>query len=448
MISALLLSATFFVAGLLLIAVRRWRVPHTSGGHEPAWAWPALLGLSLLALPALAASAASGLLPLWSKIAAQLDAIGFWDGVTRPGPYAGLVMLPILLALFVPALVTAAAFCEVAVPLALLPLLPTRSRLFPTLLALGAICQAALVLAGWLAADAFARLAEQAIAAMAAAEDAEVLQVADSLHRATGVLTSTATALVAPLLGILAWVAFLRPSGAAAAFFTEGEGPASAAALRAARSQSIAHRPSVPTVKESQAASQSAARPPPAPRAPVRRARLGLVALGALMLVFAAADGLRTRASYLSSEPAPGATLADPPAAVRVSFGAPLDPTSSLSITRLVVQPSAGGGPSEVEITHRIAPDDPQRRTLEAVPAHLPAGLYRVAWQALPAGGGVPRHGSFCFGVDMPVPTDSAGGTHALQDRDAGARGRRHTWAGGALLLVLGALLPRLSPRA
>jgi len=120
----------------------------------------------------------------------------------------------------------------------------------------------------------------------------------------------------------------------------------------------------------------------------------------------------------------------------------------ALSITRLVAQPSVGGEPSRVEISQRIAPDDPQDRTLAAVPSHLPAGLYRVTWQALPAGGGVPRHGSFSFGVGVPVPADSAGSTHSLQDRDAGTRGRRHTWAGGALLLVLGALLPRLSPRA
>jgi len=308
---------------------------------------------------------------------------------------------------------------------------------------MGTVCQAALVLAGWLAADAFARLAAQAIAVMATDKDAEVLRLADELQRATGVLTSTATVLVLPSLGMLAWLAFLRPSGATAAFFTKGACPVRADALRAPRPQFPAHRPSVPTLKEPQAASQSAARPPPAQPAPARSARLGLGALGAVLLVFAAADGLRTRPSYVSSQPAPGATLAHPPVAVRVSFAAALDPASSLSLTRRVVQPSAGEEPSEVEISRRLAPDASEQRTLEAVPSHLPAGLYRVSWQALPAGGGVPRFGSFSFGVGVPVPSDSAGSTHSLQDRDAGARGRRHTWAGGALLLVMGALLPR-----
>jgi methionine-rich copper-binding protein CopC len=166
------------------------------------------------------------------------------------------------------------------------------------------------------------------------------------------------------------------------------------------------------------------------------------------MLLFGAADGLRTRASYVSSQPAAGATVAAAPAVVRVSFGAALDPASSLSLTRLVLPPYTGEQPTEIEISHRLAPDDPQKRTLEAIPSSLAAGLYRVRWQALPARGGVPRLGSFCFGVRVPVPTDAANRSYSLQGRDADARGRRHTIAGGALLLALGALLSRLVARS
>ena len=166
------------------------------------------------------------------------------------------------------------------------------------------------------------------------------------------------------------------------------------------------------------------------------------------MLLFGAADALRTRASYVSSQPTPGVMLEHPPAAVRVSFGAALDPASSLSLTRLFLPPYTGEQPKDVEITRRLAPDDPTSRTLEAVPSPLRAGLYLVRWQALPARGGVPRFGSFCFGVGVPVPTDTADPTYSLQDRDAGARGRRHTFAGGALLLALGMLAPRFTPRS
>ena len=165
------------------------------------------------------------------------------------------------------------------------------------------------------------------------------------------------------------------------------------------------------------------------------------------MLLFGAADALRTRATYVSSQPAPGVMLEQPPAAIRVSFGAALDPASSLTLTRQVLPPYTGEQPKDVEITRRIAPDDPERRTLEAVPSQLPAGVYRASWQALPAGGGVPRFGSFSFGVGVPVPADAAGVTYSLQDRDSGTRGRRHTFAGGALLLALGMLAARFSPR-
>jgi hypothetical protein len=147
---------------------------------------------------------------------------------------------------------------------------------------MGAVCQAALVLCGWLAGDMFARLAEQAIAAMAAANDAEVLLVADELRRATGVLSSTASALVIPMLGMLAWLAFLRPSGAAAAFFTEGaSGRQRPCARRCRRS-----RRSALGSGEGQIVGRRHDRPI---ARPARRARL---ALGAFMLLSGTADAL------------------------------------------------------------------------------------------------------------------------------------------------------------
>jgi hypothetical protein len=47
----------------------------------------------------------------------------------------------------------------------------------------------------------------------------------------------------------------------------------------------------------------------------------------------------------------------------------------------------------------------------------------------------------------MPVPESLAGDGPPLRERAAGQRGRRNTVAGGALLITLGALLPRL-PRS
>ena len=161
--------------------------------------------------------------------------LGFWDAVTRPDPYGGIVLLPIFLALFVPLVLTAAAAFSVMFPLALLPLLAARSRLFPTLLAMGVIFQVALVLTGWIAADVFSRVATHALAAMAESGDAEVLRVAGELDWATGILTRTALALVAPTLAMIAWLVFLRPSGAAAGYFAADTPPVPGQAPDASR---------------------------------------------------------------------------------------------------------------------------------------------------------------------------------------------------------------------
>jgi methionine-rich copper-binding protein CopC len=422
MASALLLSATFFVAGLLLIAVRRWRVPDATVRVEAAWPWPALLAACLLVFGILSGVAGSGLPSLWSLIADRLDAAGFWDEWARGGAGSGLVMLPIMASLVVPVLVTASALFAIAFPLGLLPLLAARSRHFPTLLAMGTVCQLALVAASWLSIDALSRLAHQALAAMATSGDAEVLGVASDLEDAIGTLLRTVTALAAPTVGLLAWLAYLRPTGPAAAYFAETGitvAPAPTASLIATRSLERS------------------------PRA--RSARIGLAVLGVFMLIFSAADALRTRAIYVSSQPAPGASLEAAPSAVRVTFCAELDPASSIRLTRLS-DASGSDLARDIDVVRRLASDDPLRRTIEAVPTRLSSGLYRVAWQALPARGGVPRHGSYSFGIGAPVPIDTPGFTHSLTDRDAGTRSRRSTIVGGLLLLVLGGLLPRLSP--
>jgi methionine-rich copper-binding protein CopC len=266
---------------------------------------------------------------------------------------------------------------------------------------------------------------------MAESKDAEVLSIASHFEAAIGTLFRTATGLAAGTVGLLAWLAYLRPTGPAAAYFAETgitAGPADVVA-RAQHPETTAPAtlPFEPTVR-------------------ARRARTGLAVMGVFMLVFSAADALRTRPSYVSSQPAPGARLDVAPATVRVAFRAELDPASSIRLTRLGDASAGGESAREIEVVRRLAADDPLRQTIEAVPTPLSTGLYRVAWQALPAGGGVPRHGSYSFGVGAQVPVDTPGATHSLQDRDAGSRSRRYTIIGGLLLVVMGGLLPRLSP--
>ena len=459
MTRGLLISGTFLVAGLLLVAARRWRVPATGIRVEPTWPWPLVLRLSLLMLPVVAAVAGSGLPSLWRRIAAQLSSIGFWEAVARPDPYGGIVLLPIMLALMVPMLLTAATAFSIGFPLALLPLLSGRRRLFPTLLAMGVVCQAALVLTGWLAVDILARLAAKAVEAMASSGDAEVLRLGDELSWATGILTRTAPALVAPTLGLLAWMMFLRPSGPAATYFSEGL-PADAnplaiqnavadqtrAAHAAASVTPHAWSPAVPPGQPPVPARLDASSPRRRPGVVSQAARVGLVALGTLMLLLGAADGLRARAVYVSSQPVPGVSLTSGPRAVRVTLAATLGPGSSLSLIRLAGNP--GEFPRDVGIASRLAPDDADQRTIEGVPTgQLSPGVYRVAWWARPAAGGGAQQGTFSFGVATPVPGDTPGNVHTVSERDAGARRRRQTALGGVLLIALGVLLPWLVPR-
>jgi len=158
------------------------------------------------------------------------------------------------------------------------------------------------------------------------------------------------------------------------------------------------------------------------------------------MLLFAATQMLRPSARYVGSDPAPGATLAAAPAAVRVSFGREIDPSSQLWVDRT----TPGEAAIRVGASSGLDPGDPQRRTLAAALSDASSGIYRVAWRSQPPAGGIGRSGAFRFGVGMPVPVPAAGGAPPLEGRYVGWVAQRETITGGVLLLLLGALLPWL----
>ena len=172
-----------------------------------------------------------------------------------------------------------------------------------------------------------------------------------------------------------------------------------------------------------------------------RYARWALAGLGVLLLVFWVIDSVRSRAGYVDSTPQPAASLAAAPPVIRVAFDHALQPASTLSLVYLPVEASENDIARDVEVVSRLASDDVNRRTLEAIPPRLGRGLYLVRWTAYPSpGGGVIRHGSFGFGVGVAVPPDFAGRALSLTERDSGRRGRRSTLLCGVILLVLAAL--------
>jgi hypothetical protein len=286
---------------------------------------------------------------------------------------------------------------------------------------------------------------------MATDGDAEVLRVSEELTWATGILTRTALALVAPTLGMLAWLVFLRPSGTAASYFSAGTipvpDPAPASQIPDSSAPDV-WTPVMPSLTPP-VASENVPHPRPAAGMLARVAQVGMVGLGALMVLFGAANGLRAQATYAGSQPAPGATLTSRPGVVRVSFATRLDPGSSLSLIRLAGHPSDGDGPRDVALTSRLAPDDRDQQTIEGLPVHrLSPGLYRVAWWVRPAGGGGAQQGTFSFGIGVPVPADTPSEIHTLSERTPGARKRRQTVLGGLLLIGLSTMLPWLASRA
>src|SRR5262245_10937876 len=422
--SCLLIGGTFLLAAVLLYVAPGLRAPAAAESDgPPGWIW--LLGLTLVALPALAWQSAADLLALWREILVLLERVGFWQEFQRGGQFSGLVMLPIMAGLFVPALEAIAAAFLIAVPLGLLALLPTRSRQFPRFFTMLVVCQAALVLASAIGADAFARLAGELIASMRAAEDAEVQQASEMLDHAVRVLGATSTAFVTPLLGSAAWIPVLLVSPLAAAFF-DASATQRATAIQPAWSPASLAQP-LPA-------------PTPAPRAAPgasRHARYAAVALGVVMLLFSLGQALRPRAHYASSDPAPGATLTEAPAVVRVRFGREIGASSALFVDRV----TPGEDALRVGASSGLDPADPERRTLVAELPGAERGLYQVSWLAEPSSGGFGRNGSFRFGVGMAV----AGS--ALEEGDVGVRQQRKTVLGAVILIGLGVLSPLLPRR-
>jgi hypothetical protein len=213
------LGIVFTATGAAMQAARRFEQPPAPADAPHRGIWPAALGFSLVLLALMALVRCADLFQLWNLAAGLLDQAGFDDVLASGGQGSGLVVLPILVALMVPALQTLAAVFLVAVPIALLPLLAARSPRFPTLFTMLVATQAGLVAASLLASYTFGQVVTEAIAAMQVSGDADVLRATEMATRLLELVRSTAGGFVLPALGYLLWLPFLLFSAAPRRYF-------------------------------------------------------------------------------------------------------------------------------------------------------------------------------------------------------------------------------------
>lgn len=206
---AIRVGVVMTVTGGALQAARRWEPGAAPGPSAHRGSWPAALGFSIVLLALLALVRCADLFLLWNLAAGLLDQAGFQEELARGGQGSGLLMLPILFALLVPALQTLTAVFLVAVPLAFLPLLAARSPRFPKLFAMLVATQVGFVAASLLASHTFGQVVAEAIAAMQASNEPEVLRAAEVAASLLGLVRSAASGFVLPVVGFVLWGIFL-----------------------------------------------------------------------------------------------------------------------------------------------------------------------------------------------------------------------------------------------
>ena len=162
------------------------------------------------------------------------------------------------------------------------------------------------------------------------------------------------------------------------------------------------------------------------------------IALGGtvLLLALGAAVGLPLRASahalLQASDPAEGAALDTPPAAVTITFGEEPDPRLS---TITVVDTS---GQSFTAGSIQTVPGAPDQ--LRVALRHLPTGVYTVTWKTVSTVDGHFAAGAYTFGVGTvpgAVPASVAAGVGSPPPSALAVAGRWVLYAG--LVVHLGA---------
>jgi copper transport protein len=126
------------------------------------------------------------------------------------------------------------------------------------------------------------------------------------------------------------------------------------------------------------------------------RSRLacGLALLVVVLAGLAHPTAARAHAALVGSEPAEGATLADPPAVLRLNFNEPVSPL----VVRLI-------GPGGEAVTPAVKAEN---STLTIVPPPLTRGTHVLSWRVISADGH-PVGGAVMFSVGAPTASPALG---------------------------------------
>ena len=175
--------------------------------------------------------------------------------------------------------------------------------------------------------------------------------------------------------------------------------------------------------------------------------RILLVLLGVGLFLFGLFDLVVPRAHFVSSNPAPGASIAEVPSFVTVSFSNKLAPQSQIRVTSTIEllptgeQNTLAGG--SVILKSEIDPGDPTGRSMRAqLQPGLHKGLYWVNWTTRATGWGTRSYGKTVFAVGMNVPEHVTSDMNGfVWERNYDFRGRRAALIGGVVMLALGLFL-------
>lgn len=172
--------------------------------------------------------------------------------------------------------------------------------------------------------------------------------------------------------------------------------------------------------------------------------RVVLIFLGLALLLFGVLDLVTPRARLANANPAAGTIVADPPAAVILSFNNKLAPESTMDVTSTIRLLASGEQDyldgSSVVISSGIDPGDQGGKSMRAdLRPGLHKGLYWVTWRTKAASWRTINYGKTYFSVGMRVPE------HIPRDMDGAIwehnyqwRGRRAALVGGVVMIALG----------